>query len=161
MTNIHDTDVDTLVDLIAGSDANLALAAERFDTKNGNKMGTTNGYDISTRVANFDIQTADSLAAKLRTLLVVRLYSLIHDCTTALSMSLDELKPSELAKAHTSLVNSFANLTAPAAKVTFDFDRELKDMVDEFKNIPGMENISVESLKENMADMQKKLKVVK
>src|SRR5688572_888199 len=102
MTNIQDADTEVIVDLIAGSDANLALAVERFDKKHGNKFGTTNGYDIAERIASFDIQSADNLAAKLRVLLTVRLYALIHEFTIQLSLVMGDLKPAELARTHTS-----------------------------------------------------------
>lgn len=152
--NIHDVDVELLINTIASSDGDVHLAAERLSRKLDVPRDAISEYDITERIANLDIQSSDTLASKLRTLLTIRLYNLIHAATVQLAFNLSELKPAELARTHASLVNSFASLTAPATKVTFDFDRELVELSREF-------GIPVEDMKGEIKGMEKKIKAIK
>jgi hypothetical protein len=135
MNDPSEIDTETLISIIAGSNGDTHLAAERLSTKLGFKV---TGYDIEERLANIDVQTSDRLASKLRTLLTVRLYNLIHQATVQLAFNMDSLRPSELAKTHSALVNSFTSLTAPATKVQFDFDSEVAQLAEELQ-IPADE----------------------
>jgi hypothetical protein len=154
MSNLNDMDVDLLISTLASSDGDLFLAAERLDHKLGNERSTTNEYAIKERIANFDVQTADTLSSKLRALLTLKIYNLIIDMTAQLRDRMGDLKPSELVRAHSSMVASFATLTAPATKVTFDFDREVQELAKEF-------SIPIEDIRGELKAMDVKLKAVK
>lgn len=152
---LANVDVDLLIGVIASSDGDTQLASERLSTKLGMRILS---QDLEERIAQFDIQSSDKLSAKFRTLLTVKLYNLIHQCTISLLSSIDELRPSELAKTHASLTNSFTSLTAPAAKITFDFDAEIAQLASEFpEEFSGM---SVDDMRAEIK-RYKDLKLVK
>lgn len=132
MLSINELDTKVVVDFITSSDGNLALAAERLCTHLEVPYGTYTEYDIKARVAALDNETADGLSGKLRTLLTIKLYDLICVTTDELQEKIGNLRPSELARMHASLVSVFTTLTAPATKVTFDIDRELASLVAQF-----------------------------
>jgi hypothetical protein len=55
--------------------------------------------------------------------------------------AMDDLRPSELARAHSSLVTSFTALTAPSVKTPFDFVGEVAKLAEELE-IPVEEAIA-------------------
>jgi hypothetical protein len=155
MININDIDTQDIVDVVTSSDGSLALAAERLGKKLGVPYGTIKEYDLQVRISTFDVQTADNVAARLRTLLTLKLYELIVLATDQLKMTMTELRPAELARTHTSLINSFASLTSPATKVTFDFNREIEDLAREFPDI------SVDDIRSNIKEMEQRVKSIR
>jgi hypothetical protein len=151
MTVINDIEVDDLLDLLASSDGDLQLAAERLNTKLNLEYGTIKETDLKERVSAFDVQSSDRLSAKFRALLTIKLFNLVILVTNQLQFELGELKPAELAKTHASLVNSFTSLTAPATKITFDYDRELAVLAEDFK-------LPIEDLRGQLKEMEVKVK---
>jgi hypothetical protein len=151
---LADVDVEILINTIASSDGDLNLAAERLDKKLGFTYGTTKEYFLQERISSLDIQSTDKLSSKLRTLLTIKLYNLILIATNQLMGSLGDLRPAELARTHSSLVNSFSNLTTPATKITFDFDKEVQQIAEEF-------DVPIEDVRGELKGMDIKLKAVK
>lgn len=154
MATINDVEIDVLVGLVVSSDGDLGLAAERLNKKLGLSYNTILEYELEQRISELDSQTTDSIASKFRALLTIRLYKLIYAATTELQASLSDLKPAELARTHASLVNSFTALTAPATKVTFDFELEAQRIAEEFK-------IPVEDIRGDLKQMETRLKAVR
>lgn len=155
--DLGNVDTDLILETLASSNGSIGLAAERLAKKIDPTLpyGSITEYDLEARIASFDIQTADKLSSKLRILLIVKLYNLIHTASDALLDSLGDLKPAELARTHTSIVNSFATLTAPATKVTFDFDREIMDIAREFPEL------SIEDVRGEVKRLETKVKQIK
>lgn len=155
MSNLlHEASDDLFLSILASSDGDASLAAERYDTIVGNEYGTTKEYAVEAKIAGLNIETADMLSSKFRTLLIVKLYKLISDISIKLAFSLDELKPAELARTHASLVNTFSTLTAPATKVTFDYEGELQRLAEEFQ-------MPIEEVRGDFKKLETKLKAVK
>lgn len=151
---LHEADNELFLSILVSSDGDAPLTAERYDKIVGNERGTTKDYAVDAKIAGLDIQTADALSAKFRTLLVVKLYKLVVDVGNQLSCTISDLKPSELAKTYTSLTTSFATMTAPAAKVSFDYESEIKRLAEEFE-------LPVEQIKGDFKTMETRLKAVK
>ena len=145
-TYIKDFDSNSFIALLASSDGDVNLTAERFDALVGNERSATKDYEVNAVLSNLDNTTSDTLAGKLRTLLVVRLYNLISTATTQLMSDMGDLRPAELARTHASLTNTFATLTQGATKVTFDFEKEIRELAEEFE-------VPIEEVKGNLADM--------
>lgn len=146
-------DVDEFLGIIASSDGNTGLATERINRKLGNKgSDCILEYEVMSRIAEFDVQTADTLTAKFRTLLMVKLYDLITQVQTQVTLTMGDLRPSELAKMHTGLLSSFAQLSAPAAKITFDPEMEIQRLAEEFE-------IPVEDIRGNLKALENRVKL--
>lgn len=153
MSIVDELDTQQLMDVVASSDCNLALAAERLNKKLGLERNTIKEYDIKERVSRFDVQSFDQFSARLRTLMTIKLFDLVMAATDLMSASLGDLKPADLAKLHPSLVNTFATLTASSTKVTFDFNREIEDIAREFPDIP------VEDIKAGIKEIESRTKI--
>jgi hypothetical protein len=148
---LADVDTDLIIDIVSSSDGDLALATERLNHRL--KLdGTILEYELEARLASLDNPTADKLAGRLRTLLTVKLYNLVIIATDQLKSSMGDLKPAELARTHASLVNSFTAITAPAAKITFDFATELEAIAREFPEY------SKEELNEQLKEIERRAK---
>lgn len=152
MSYLADADLDLVLNILASSDGDLPLACERLTKSLGLNRGDILEYELKERVAALDIQSTDTLSSKFRALLIVRLYNLVIQATSDLALVLGDLKPAELARTHASLVNSFATLTAPSTKVTFDFDRELQDISREF-------GLPMDDLRGEIKEMDSKIKL--
>lgn len=157
---INDIDKEVLIALVTGADGDLRLAAERLDRILENDVGTTQDYALQSRLANLDLQSADQLATRFRTLLTVKLYSLIVTAMDHLKIGMADLRPSELARTTTSLTASFAALTAPATKVTFDFNAEIEKLAEEFTDEDG-QKIPIEDIKAGLKEMEASIKARK
>jgi hypothetical protein len=131
-------DVEDVISVLASSNGDIFLSAERLAKKYDVKV---TDYDVEAFIVGLDTPTADRLSAKLRTLLVVKLYNLIHAANMSLLGAMDDLRPSELARAHSSLVTSFTALTAPSVKTPFDFVGEVAKLAEELE-IPVEEAIA-------------------
>jgi hypothetical protein len=152
---LADVDIDTLLDIIASSDGDLYLACERLDNILENTPRTTTEYAMQARIASFDIQTSDKLSGKFRSLLIVKLYNLLHITTDEVRNVLGDLKPADLVKTHTSLMNTFATLTAPATKVTFDFDHEVQELARELSTDDSP--VSISEIRAQLKEMNVKM----
>ena len=152
MRKINTFDIEEIVSIVASSDGDLNLAAERLAKKEDGKFGDVTESELKARIAQMDLQSSDMLASRFRTLLTVRLYELIYLVTNQLVFELGSLKPAELARTNASLINSFASLTMPATKVTFDFEAELRRLAEEFPDVP------IEDMRGEINAMQEKTK---
>lgn len=132
VTRINDADVDIVLSLLTGSDGDISLTAERYDKLTGNPYGTTKEYELNARLAGLDKDNSDRLSGKLRSLLTIKLYYLIHLGMQQLTECMGNLKPAELARTNTSMINSFALLTQAAEKQVFDFESEITKLAEEF-----------------------------
>lgn len=133
---IDTIDVEEIISIVASSDGDLNLAAERLAKRDGGDFNTVTEGELKSRIAQMDMQSADLLSSKFRTLLIVRLYELIYLVTNQVVFELGNLKPAELARTNASLINSFATLTSSSTKVSFDFEAELRRIADEFPDVP-------------------------
>jgi hypothetical protein len=144
--NLEDN-IELLVNTLVGSGGDIPLTAERLCTKLGVQYGAITEYDITDAISSFDNETSDGINRRLRTMLAFKLFALIEVLNVELLSKMDKLRPSELARAHSSVVNSFATLTQGAAKVTFDFDHEAEKLADEFGVTPDEIKKEVKSMK--------------
>lgn len=140
--------LDMLIATLVGSDGDIPLATERLQKKLGLDLGERiNEYDIKEQIASLDNELRDSIAHKLRTLLILRIYNLVHLVSEKLVDNIDKLRPAELARTHSSLVNSFASLTVSATKVSFDFDHEISKLAEELQISPDEIRSEIKNIK--------------
>lgn len=151
MSILYDLSIDEISNVVASSDGDLALSAERLCARLEKPYGSITEYELQARLSEIDIQASDKLASRFRALLMIKLYNLISLATDRMMGALGDLRPAELARTHASLVNSFTALTAPATKVTFDFNSELEKLSEEF-------GLPIEDMKAEIKEMENKVK---
>lgn len=152
--NIFDVESDVLIEVLASSDGDLGLAAERICAKLKLPFNSINEYDLQERIVRFDQATTDTMAGKLRSLFIIKMYHLLTMATRELESTICDLPPAVLAKTQASLSTTFNNLTMPATKVTFDFASEIAAIAKEFPDTP------VEDIKAELKELEK-IRVVK
>lgn len=141
--------LDELLSLIIGCEGDIALAIDRFHFRRDENIRITE-YEVLEALAALDAEYADRFKNKLQTVLAIRLFGLIAEVTTQLRTKMEYLRPAELARTHSSLVNSFSTLTAGSKKITFDFDSEAAKIAAEF-------DVSPDEVKADIKSMQQRL----
>lgn len=120
-------DSQAVIKAVVSSSGNMALAAERLGSSLGQRVTE---YELITSLVS-DPDANKVVAEQFRTLLTVKMYGLLASTFDEVASQIDELKPGELVRLHTSLLNSFATMTAPQAKSTFDVQDEARKAADE------------------------------
>ena len=120
---------EEVINLFITSEGNIPLTVERYNRRyaDGPKL---NEYKLLSILTNSE-GGMENLVKQLRSLLVLKLFSLVMDTQLKVGGILDDLKPSDLSKTYTGLVSSFAQLTNGAAKDVFDFEAEIQKVADE------------------------------
>jgi hypothetical protein len=139
--------LDKLINIIVSSEGDLPLAASRIKKILGLDE-TPNEYDIIDSIIGLDSELQEGMIKKFRTLLAIRLFYMIHMVTDRLAENIGNLRPSDLARTHSTLTNSFSTLTTSSTKITFDFDREAAKIAEEL-------NIPVDEVKSEVKSMKK------
>lgn len=150
---IWDVDFEVVMNLVAGSEGNLDLVAERLNGLLEQPYGTIKEYDVKARMSQMDQASADSMAARFRALMIIKIYDLVVVLTDNLKGCIDDLKPADLVKAHASTLNAFNSLTSNAVKVAIDVNGEIDKIIAEFPE----KNLSRDEIKANIKEMEKKL----
>jgi hypothetical protein len=138
-----DVDVNLLIDKLIGASGEIFLAADRYKTETGTAL---NEYQVLEAVTSCDETTAAKLISRYRLLTIVKTFSLIQEMDGDLRSKIQDLKPSELAKTHASLLNTFGNMTRNGDKTLFDYDVELAKLADELE-------LSVDEVKADVKQM--------
>lgn len=122
---------DEILDKFISSEGDIRLTHERVN-KGLPKEAHVTEYGILSALANSE-GGIEEVMRKLRTLASIKLFSVLMEAQRELSMNLDSLRPSELARTYSSLASAFAQMTSNISKETFDFDAEAMKLAEEFQ----------------------------
>ena len=155
MMMIDNIELDLVLDMVTSSEGSLPLAAERLTArlKKSGIDGNITEYDIQAKLGKLDNESAEGLSGRFRTLALVKLFEIWSLMTDHVKLSIGDLKPAELVKAHGALTNSLVNMTNNATKITFDLGKEIEELKKEFPDL------DVDSVKEGIKEFQ--IKAVK
>lgn len=120
------------IDVLVSSDCNLPLAAERLSKKTGEKVTE---YTLTEMVTASE-ENSKVLVSKLRALLSIKLFDNIVQMQSELMGKLDEIPAKDLARVIASFITAFSTMTAPQAKMTFNFEDEIRKAAEEFNVEP-------------------------
>lgn len=123
-------DVNLAIDKLVGAGGDLVLGLDRYKTATNEKVTE---YDLLEAITAADAETTNNLMSRYRILMIIKTFSLIQETDMELRSKLQDLRPSELARTHASLVQTFGVLTNPVTKVTFDFEGEVKKLAAELE----------------------------
>src|SRR4029077_15162333 len=107
----------------------VPLALERYRRDNNITEKLTE-YDFLNQITA-DTENGNVLLTRYRMMLTIKMFEMINTVSTGLLGKIDELRPNDLARLHSSLVQSFGQITAPVTKLTFDFDAETRKVAEE------------------------------
>lgn len=122
-------DINLAIDKLVGASGEIPLTVDRYKTATGEKITE---YDLLEAITSADEETTNALIKRYRILMIVKTFSLIQEMDMELRSKIQDLRPSELARTHASLVQTFGSLTSASTKITFDFEGEVKKLAEEF-----------------------------
>lgn len=128
MTNV---DTQRMADYLVGSGGDVPLALTRYNKYAlENELDKLNEYEFYEHISNDEAVTIN-LIKRYRILTIIKTFDLIQSSQNALVDNLDNMKPSDLARTHTALLQTFSTLTTPATKVVFNLEEEVAKLADE------------------------------
>ena len=120
-------DINNAIQTLVSSDGDLPLAIERYNKGKENKV---NEYDFISNIIS-DPNSTELVAKQLRSLLTIKVFYIISQLQLELMNNLDAIPPKDLARTLASFVTAFSAMTAPATKISFDFESEAEKAANE------------------------------
>lgn len=122
-----------LVRFVVGAQGNMPLAAERASRKLGMKITE---YMLRELISE-DADATEQLARQLRAVHTISVFEMLDNVRIAVIESICDMSPRDLATMYATLSTSFATLTAPQSKVTFDVSLEAQKTASELNLDPS------------------------